>query len=278
MNFTVQVAGKTDIGCVRSNNEDSFGYDAEAGIFVVCDGVGGLAAGEVASEIGVRTVMDYFLAASQSGEYPVFGRVFSGVSRRANALGSAIQMANRFILDAAAENPLCAGMGSTIVAGLVSETGVSIAHVGDSRIYLIRNETVQQLTVDHSLVMEQVRRGIISAEDAELSGVQNGAQNYIVRALGAEPEVEPDLADLDSLAGDVLLLASDGLTRHVNNSVMGSIVLRSESLDAACESLIEAAKEDGGSDNITCVLVRLMEQPWYRKLIPGAKHGIEDSS
>jgi protein phosphatase len=278
LNFTVQVAGKTDIGCVRSNNEDSFGYDAEAGIFVVCDGVGGLAAGEVASEIGVRTVMDYFLAASQSGEYPVFGRVFSGVSRRANALGSAIQMANRFILDAAAENPLCAGMGSTIVAGLVSETGVSIAHVGDSRIYLIRNETVQQLTVDHSLVMEQVRRGIISAEDAELSGVQNGAQNYIVRALGAEPEVEPDLADLDSLAGDVLLLASDGLTRHVNNSVMGSIVLRSESLDAACESLIEAAKEDGGSDNITCVLVRLMEQPWYRKLIPGAKHGIEDSS
>lgn len=278
MNFTVQVAGKTDIGRVRSNNEDCFGYDAEAGIFVVCDGVGGLAAGEVASEIGVRTVMDYFLTAAQSGEYPVFGRVFSGVSRRANALGSAIQMANRFILDAAAENPLCAGMGSTIVAGLVNATGVSIAHVGDSRIYLIRNETIQQLTVDHSLVMEQVRRGIISAEDAELSGVQNGAQNYIVRALGAEPEVEPDLADLDSLAGDVLLLASDGLTRHVNNPLVASIVLRADSLDTACESLIEAAKEDGGSDNITCVLVRLMEQPWYRRLIPGAKHGIEDSA
>lgn len=265
MNFTVQVAGKTDIGCVRTNNEDFFGHDAKAGVFVVCDGVGGQAAGEVASQIGVRTVLDYFHGAAASGEYPVFGRVFDGVSPRANALGSAIQMANRFIVDAAAEDPARAGMSSTIVAGLVTGTGVSIAHVGDSRIYLIRGQSIQQLTVDHSLVMEQVRRGMISAEEA----VQSGGQNYIVRALGAEAEVEPDLADLAPESGDLLLFTSDGLTRHVSDSQIVPIVLQAASLEDACEALIQAAKEGGGLDNITCLLVRLVEQPWYRKLIPG---------
>lgn len=265
MNFTVQVAGKTDIGRVRTNNEDFFGYDAQDGVFVVCDGVGGQAAGEVASQIGVRTVLNYFRSAAESGKYPAFGRVFDGVSQNANALGSAIQMANQVILDAALEDPSCAGMSSTIVAGLVRGTTVSIAHVGDSRIYLIRGEGVQQLTVDHSLVMEQVRRGMISAEEAERSG----AGNYILRALGAEAEVEPDLADLELEPGDILLFTSDGLTRHVNDSRMVPIVLQAASLDAACEALIQAAKDDGGSDNITCVLVRVVEQPWYRKLIPG---------
>lgn len=261
----MQVAGKTDIGHVRTKNEDFFGYDAKDGVFVVCDGVGGQAAGEVASQIGVRTVLDYFHSAAESGEYPAFGRVFEGVSRHANALGSAIQLANQVILDASLEDPNCAGMSSTIVAGLVRGSAVSIAHVGDSRIYLIRGESVQQLTIDHSLVMEQVRLGMISAEDAERSRVGN----YILRALGAEAEVEPDLADLELEPGDILLFTSDGLTRHVKDSQIGPVVLEAASLDAACEALIEAAKADGGSDNITCVLVRLVEQPWYRKLIPG---------
>jgi protein phosphatase len=274
LNFTLQVAGKTDVGCVRSHNEDFFGYDAESGIFVVCDGVGGQPAGEVASQIGVRTVMDYFHGAAESGAYPAFGRVFDGVSPYANALASAIQMANRFILDAASEDPACAGMSSTIVAGFVRDTGISIAHVGDSRIYLIRDETIQQLTVDHSLVMEQVRRGLISAEEAARIGVRN----YIVRALGAEAEVEPDLADLEPESGDVLLFTSDGLTRHVSDSQIVPIVRNAVSLDAACEALIQAAKEGGGLDNITCVLVRLVVQPWYRKLISGGRHETHHSA
>lgn len=250
----MQVAGKTDVGCVRTNNEDSFGYDPESGVFVVCDGVGGQPAGEVASQIGVRTVLDYFHGAAESGEYPIFGRVFDGVTPCANALGSAIQMANRLILDAASEDLNCAGMSSTIVAGLVRDTGVSIAHVGDSRIYLIRGGSIQQLTLDHSLVMEQVRRGMISVEEA----AQSGVQNYIVRALGAEAEVEPDLADLDPEAGDVLLFTSDGLTRHVSDSQIVQIVLQAASLDVACEALIQTARDGGGADNITCLLVRLV--------------------
>jgi protein phosphatase len=271
LNFTSQVAGKTDIGCVRTNNEDFFGYDAKSGVFVVCDGVGGQAAGEVASELAVRTVLDYFRSAAEGGEYPVFGRTFDGVSQCANALGSAIQMANQFILEASAENPNYTGMSSTIVAGLVSGTGVSIAHVGDSRIYLIRGDTIQQLTVDHSLVMEQVRRGIISAEEAGQSAIQN----YIVRALGADAEVEPDLADLEPESGDVLLLTSDGLTRYASDLQIAEIVLRATSLDEACESLIQMAKERGGADNITCVLVRLVKEPWYKKLISGVNDGAE---
>lgn len=265
MNFTIQVAGKTDIGLVRTNNEDNFGYDVQDGVFVVCDGVGGHAAGEVASQIAVRTVLDYFHSASESGEYPAFGHVCEGASSAANALGSAIRMANQFILNAAAENPTHAGMSSTIVAGLVKDAGVAIAHIGDSRVYLIRGETIQQLTVDHSLVMEQVRLGVISAEEAE----QSGMGNYILRALGAEPEVEPDLADLDPKPGDILLFTTDGLTRHVSDLKILTLVLQAASLDDACDALIQAAKEDGGSDNVTCVLVRLVEQPWYRKLIPG---------
>jgi PPM family protein phosphatase len=252
----VQVAGKTDVGCVRSKNEDSFAYSTQLGVFIVCDGVGGQAAGELASQIGVRTVLNYFREAAEHGEYPRYGRVFEGVSWRANALGSAIQLANRSILKAAGDDPTLTGMSSTIVAGLVRESGVSIAHVGDSRIYLIRGASIRQLTVDHSLLMEQVRGGMISMEEAAGTGVQN----YIIRALGAETEVEPDLADLDVEPGDVLLFTSDGLTRHVTDSQIARLVLQSASLDVACESLIDTAKISGGSDNITCVLVRLGER------------------
>jgi protein phosphatase len=213
----------------------------------------------------VRAVLEYFHNSAENGGYPVIGRLMEGVSQRANALGSAIQVANRSILEAAADNPTYAGMSSTIVAGLVRSTGVSIAHVGDSRIYLIRGESIRQLTIDHSLVMEQVRLGMISVEEAERSGVQN----YIIRALGAEAEVEPDLADLDPEPGDILLFSTDGLTRHVSDSQIVPIVMQAASLEEACEALIQAAKDNGGSDNITCLLVRLSEQPWYRKLIPG---------
>lgn len=252
----MQVAGRTDAGCVRSNNEDCFDFDAEMGIFVVCDGVGGQAAGEVASRIGVRTVLEYFRNAAQWGEYPAFGRAFDGVSLHANALGSAIQLANRLILNAALEDPSRAGMCSTIVAGLVRQSGVSIGHVGDSRIYLMRGEQIRQLTVDHTLVMEQVRRGMLSLEEAERSSVQH----YIIRALGTEPEVEPDLADLDPKPDDIMLFTSDGLTRHVSDAEIVRIVLQATSLDHACEALIQSAKERGGTDNITCVLVRVAEQ------------------
>src|SRR5262249_28864239 len=159
------------------------------------------------------------------------------------------------------------GMGSTLVAVAVATGGesFSIGHVGDSRIYLIRAGTIRQLTNDHSLVMEQVRRGLITKEEAEHSEMQN----IIIRALGSEATVQPDLEDLTALPGDVLLLASDGLTKHVKDEAILPMVEQSPSLDIACDKLIQAAKDHGGDDNITCVLVRMAEQRWYKKLLSG---------
>jgi protein phosphatase len=262
MSLTVQVAGKSDLGCVRTNNEDNFGYDTRYGLFVVCDGMGGQAAGEVASKMGVDTILEYFRkAGGETGKYPVEGQPLEGVSERANALASSIRRANRSIFEAASKNAGHAGMGSTVVAAMVKGNFLSIAHVGDSRIYLIRKDSIQQLTNDHSLVMEQVRRGLITQEEAEKSNMQN----IIIRALGSEETVEADVDDMVAQPGDILLLASDGLTKYVKDPALLKIIRSAPTLEQACDRLIQAAKDAGGDDNITCVLVRVVEQPWYRR-------------
>lgn len=268
MGLTVEVAGKSDVGCVRKNNEDNLGWDTRAGIFVVCDGMGGAAAGEVASKMGVDKLLAYFRDGMGSGVYPQAGPSLQGVSERAQRLSSAIHLANASIHQVGSQKASHRGMGSTIVAVAVATGGesFSIGHVGDSRIYLIREGAIRQLTNDHSLVMEQVRRGLITKEEAEHSEMQN----IIIRALGSEATVQPDLEDLAALPGDILLLASDGLTKHVKDEAILAMVQEAPSLEAACDKLIQAAKEHGGDDNITCVLVRMAEQPWYRKLIPGS--------
>lgn len=265
MSLTVQVAGKTDVGCVRTNNEDNFGYDARHGIFVVCDGMGGAAAGEVASKLGVDTVLTYFREAAKSGFFPAVGPSVEGVSARGNALASAIHLANSAIYETGSQHAAQRGMGSTIVAVLAKQNFFSIGHVGDSRIYLIRQGAIQQLTNDHSLVMEQVRRGLITREEAEKSEMQN----IIIRALGSDEKVQPDVEDLIAMPGDVLLLASDGLTKHVKDEWMLGIVAEAPTLEQACNDLIDAAKAHGGDDNITCVLLKMVEMPWYKRFIPG---------
>src|SRR5208282_4438969 len=222
MNLLVQASGKTDVGVVRTNNEDNFGYDIRHGIFVVCDGMGGQAAGELASKIAVEAVLNHFSRELHDGGAQIFGRSFREVSERANRLAHAIQLANQAIHEAADGRVDVRGMGSTIVAVYVGEEGreYSIANVGDSRAYLIRGETIQQLTSDHSLVMEQVRRGLITMEEAE----QSKMQNVIVRALGTEESVEPDLQDREFAGGDILLLCSDGLSRYAKESDIIEVV------------------------------------------------------
>lgn len=266
MSLSVQVAGKSDVGCVRTNNEDNFGYDTRFGIFVVCDGMGGQAAGEVASKMGVDSMLDYF---RNNNGIPKQGlRKFEGVSDRASALGNAILRANEAVFKASHEGQKeHAGMGSTIVSVLVRDNFLSVGHVGDSRIYLVRNRKMQQLTNDHSLVMEQVRRGLMTVAEAEKSEIQN----IILRALGSEENVEPDLDDLVAMPGDVLLLASDGLTKEVKDPEMLKIINAAPSLERACEQLIQAAKNNGGDDNITCVLIKLVEEPWYKRFFLNKK-------
>lgn len=248
--FSLQVAGITDVGCVRANNEDSFGYDTALGIFVLCDGMGGESAGEVASEISVNTVLSYFRQVAESNSYPAL-ELIDDVSADANALGNALRAANRAIREAVAADAERNGMGTTIVAALVRGGNLAIAHVGDSRIYLIRDHIIEQVTNDHSLVMEQVRRGLMTLEQAEHSPMQN----IITRALGTSESVEPDLADHALRDQDKLLLCSDGLTRHLTDDQILALVTASSSVEEACKNLTAAAKDAGGSDNVTCLLV-----------------------
>lgn len=262
MNLVVQAAGKTDVGVVRTNNEDNFGFDVRHGIFIVCDGMGGQAAGELASKIAVDTVLAYFRRDPRHADSPVLGRSFEGVSERATGLANAIQLANQAIQTAASNNAAHAGMGSTIVAVRAEGNLFSIANVGDSRIYLVRDGGIQQLTRDHSLVMEQVRRGLLTMEEAENSKMQN----VIVRALGSEESVEPDLEDHEFAPGDVVLLCTDGMSRYVKDGVMVEVIGRNPALEQACEELIQVAKSAGSDDNITCLLLRAVERTWQGRL------------
>ena len=260
MALAVRVAGRTDVGCVRANNEDNFGYDSRYGIFVVCDGMGGQAAGEVASKMGVDILLDYFRKLGlPAKDTAASTQAASG----AKSLASAIQIANRTIFQAGQEQNGHGGMGSTIVAALVRGNSLAIGHVGDSRIYLIRQGTIQQLTQDHSLVMEQVRRGYITLEQAQKSEMQN----IILRALGSEESVEADVEELVTLPGDLLLMTSDGLTRHVNDEEILATVRESPDLEQVCNELVETAKQRGGDDNITCLLVRMEDQRWYQAIL-----------
>src|SRR5450759_474028 len=251
MSLTVEVAAKTDVGCVRTNNEDNLGYDSRYGIYVVCDGMGGQAAGEVASKMGVDTVLTYFREAAKTHKYPQVGEQVEGVSDRANRLGSSIRLANEAIYQAAVKHVAHSGMGATIVSVLVDSGFFSVGHAGDSRIYLVRAGTLQQITRDHSLVMEQVRRGLITLEEANASEMQN----IIIRALGPEEKVVPDLDDMMAL------------TRHVPDDSLLEIIQGTVTLQLMADRLIEAAREGGGSDNITCLVIRFVALSWWKRIL-----------
>src|SRR5260370_1509193 len=265
--------GQTGVGCVRANNEDNFGYGSRYGIFVVCDGMGGQAAGEVASKMGVDSLLEYCRQEGKNGSYKLNGRrgaeAPGNLSQAGRWLGSAIHLANRKIYAAGQEQSGRLGMGTTIVAAVIRGHALAIANVGDSRIYLIRQGVIEQLTQDHSLVMEQVRRGYITPEQAQRSELQN----VILRALGSEQEVEVDVEDLVAVSGDLILMTSDGLTRHADDQAILKIITCSSSLEDACGALVQAANQRGGDDDITSLLLRVVEQPWYKtifnKLFPG---------
>lgn len=266
MALIVEVAGRSDIGCVRTNNEDNFGYDTRHGIYIVCDGMGGQAAGEVASKLAVDTMLTYFRDSAAKGRFDTVGDPMEGEPELARALSSSIHLANTAVVDSASNHAARAGMGATVVAVYVGKHGLfSIGHVGDSRIYLMRDRKIQQLTQDHSLVMEQVRRGLITLEEAKHSEVQN----IIIRALGAEKDVKPDIDVMMAQPDDLLLLCSDGLTRELEDDRLQEIINANSAspLEATCDALIEAARQGGGNDNITALLVRFVHQPWYSSIL-----------
>jgi protein phosphatase len=261
LSLTIEVAAKTDVGCVRVNNEDNFGYDLDRGIFVVCDGMGGHASGEVASKLAVESLLTYFRRRPENTACRDHESTSTtGLSQGAVVLEEAIQLANTTICEAACENKHHSGMGSTIVCVLVHQDLFSVGHVGDSRVYLIREDAIRQLTQDHSLVAQQTELGLMSLEEARTSRLQN----VITQALGSENTVVPDVDDMVAISDDVLVLTSDGLTGALSDQEIMQAVNSAASLGQACETLIKSAKLAGGTDNMTCLLIRFVESPWYQ--------------
>jgi PPM family protein phosphatase len=257
---TMQIAfgARSDTGRARENNEDSFALAAELNLFVLSDGMGGLAAGEVASKLACATVVAHCREAAVNPSLPLIGEHLDGVSAHSNRLASAIRAANRVVHAAAQGDEQKRGMGATVAAvWFVDEVRVSIAHVGDSRIHRLRGSAFAQLTEDHSFVAEQVRRGMMTEREAETSNMQS----VLLRALGVEPEVQVDVSEKDLLEGDTLLLCSDGLTRELSSAQISATLAEIEDPQETADRLIELANQAGGGDNITAVVVRYAPKP-----------------
>ena len=247
----LDIAAKTDPGCVRENNEDSLAVDETLGLLVVADGMGGHNAGEVASRMATETILEYARKWLGGEKQLIPEKGDPAKSVRARQLEYFLQTANTLIFEKSKVIPQDHGMGTTVVAVLASDGGATVAHVGDSRLYLMRNGSLEAMTEDHSLVADQVRRGLITAQQAE----QSSLQNILTRALGTEANVAIDVNDLPLLKGDVLLLCTDGLTKMVPEGEIAQTLKTSTTAAAACNSLIESARQAGGVDNVTVITV-----------------------
>lgn len=239
----LDIAGLSDVGCQRSNNEDSFGYDLAAQVFVVCDGMGGMAAGELASSTAVAELVRFF--SQQTGsDAPAEQRLYQS-----------IQHAHERVCALWRQDAALEGMGTTLVAACVDDRNLVIGNVGDSRAYFLRAGTCVQVTHDHSFVAEQVRIGAMNEEQAGASPLKS----LITRAIGQSEPVEPDIFSAEIEPGDILLLTSDGLTRYADAEAISALILGSSSLEQACQALIDAAKAQGAVDNVTCLLLQFSD-------------------
>lgn len=242
----------SDAGRVRQNNEDNFLAAPELGLFVVSDGMGGAASGEVASRLTVETVVAHCREAEADPTLPLCGDRMSGASEIGNRLVSAIRLANRKVYEAARANQSHHGMGATVVAIRCAGQRMSVAHAGDSRVYRLRGKELEPLTRDHSFIAEQLRRGMIS--EAEAARTKLG--NVLVRAVGLEPDLDVELDEQLCLEGDVVLLCSDGLTNEVGDAEIAEVLQSAKHMQDASQELVKRAIENGGSDNVTALVLR----------------------
>lgn len=256
--------GVSDVGRVRTNNEDSYRIVTPLNLFILSDGMGGEAHGEVASSMATETIAKYCSESGESKEdsgVTAQGMAQENWSANTKRLQSAVWQANLNIYRSAQEHPEQHGMGATVTAAWVNGNKLSLAHVGDSRAYLLRTGSLQQLTNDHSLVAEQVRRGILTPQQAEESDMQS----VLLRALGAHPEVDVDVDEIDLMPRDLLLLCSDGLTRLVTEPEIAGCLQAETNPESAAQRLVDLANERGGLDNITVIVARVQEESkgWF---------------
>ncbi|MEQ8663666.1 MAG: Stp1/IreP family PP2C-type Ser/Thr phosphatase [Gammaproteobacteria bacterium] len=251
-----EVANVSDTGQKRPHNEDSAVTDARLGLAIVADGMGGYKAGEVASAIAAQLILDEVSNALRAG---VDGAPDpnTGMTRAAQALRDAIARANAEVFRTAQEVPQCQGMGTTVVVVLHRGNRVSIAHVGDSRVYRLRGDEFAQVTRDHSLIQELIDRGFFTPEEA----AENTPRNLVTRALGIELDVEVDVQEVEAQPGEIYLLCSDGLNDMVDDEEIHLTLSKySANLAEAASELVRLANEKGGKDNISVVLVRALAE------------------
>lgn len=245
----VVMTGLSDRGRMREGNEDAIGTRPELGVAVLADGMGGHRAGEVASRMAVDIVTRHLAETLSAG---------NGAAGEAEPVVSeAIRLANGAIYNAAQARPECQGMGSTIVVVLFSAQTLCVGHVGDSRLYRLHEGRLEQLTQDHSVIQELVNRGLFTPEEAR----QSVAKNLVTRALGVEPGIVPDISERRLDVGDIYLLCSDGLNDVLGDGEIAEILdQHRDDLDAAAGRMVERANERGGPDNISVILVRVVEE------------------
>ena len=251
----IEIAQLTDTGRVREHNEDAIGSNPDIGLMVLADGMGGYNAGEVASGIAVQIVTDLASEAATREELTNVD-AHSGLMRQSIILRDAVYRSNKIIYQTAQSQTHCEGMGTTIVACMFYDNKVSVAHVGDSRAYRLRNSVLEQITLDHSLLQELVDRGFYSHEEAQRST----NRNYVTRALGVEPTVEVEVQEYDVSPGDIYLLCSDGLPDMVeDDDIHLTISTFNDSLEVVGQQLIDLANDHGGRDNVSVMLAQVKE-------------------
>jgi serine/threonine protein phosphatase PrpC len=246
----------TDVCRKRKGNEDSLFVNPEQKLFVVADGMGGHAAGEIASRIAVDSINEFVCLTGGDEEITWPFGLDETISYDGNRLKTAVRFANKKVLEATKEKSEYEGMATTVCAVLVDDQVANLAHVGDSRVYLFREGQLSQLTSDHSWVNEQIQSGVISAEQARTHPLRN----VVTRALGGKADLQVDMQTHDFQTGDVLLLCSDGLTTMIPDDEIARVMREgSGDIEATAQELVDAANAKGGEDNITVVLLQFEE-------------------
>ncbi len=256
----IRSAGLSDIGRRRKSNEDSFAISEDGTLFIVADGMGGHAAGEVASRLAVESI-ERHISGTDPRKEPTLPASFRSpgidevsLPAPARRVLNAIRLANQEIVRSVRKDSSMRGMGTTVVIAYVHGSRAYIGSVGDSRAYVVRDQSLRQLTSDHTLVNEQVRAGALSSQEAR----HHPARNILTRAVGSQEEVEADLVEWDLRPGDILLLCSDGLTTMAEDAdILKTVLTHPDDPEAASRALVELANDRGGDDNVTVVLGRV---------------------
>jgi protein phosphatase len=265
MHAQLEFAAKTDTGLVRPQNEDALAVHPECGLAVLADGMGGYEAGEVASQIATETVIRCLSGILQPDT------TFPSADALHALLADAIRDANAAIIEAARVTPEYAGMGTTIVVAVVQPAILTIAHVGDSRAYRLRNDMLLQITKDHSLLQEQIDAGLLTVEESRYAA----NRNLVTRAVGVDSMVATEIHDHAMEEGDVYLLCSDGLSDMVDDGrILEILRLHGHQLQEACDALVEEANRQGGRDNISVILFRNGSEPSRHGLLDRLRHWI----